>query len=196
MTLFTEKDINSQIVHANLSPTVSKSSDGEESILIRSKVSEFMLNIFGKIQPGVTIEFCTAGQFSTHQLLSYLLNIAGPSNVYLSTWTLKEEPARVLYFLKKTGKIKQLHCVFDYRIRTLDAKHFDFLQSFIDKYTLTKCHAKVLAIEGENLSIAVISSANMSNNPRIEAGYISCNKNSMEFHRNWIMDVINGKTVA
>ena len=199
MELFKFTDIDKVIKDQdklNACALVDKSLEDIQMSFIRSKTNDFMLNIFGQIKPKQTIEFCTAGEFSMHQLLQYILTFTGPANVYLSTWTLKEEPARVLHFLKKTGKIKELNCVFDYRIRTLDEKHFDFLHTIIDKYTLTKCHAKVLAIEGWYFNVAVISSANMSNNPRIEAGYISCNDKSVEFHKGWIMDIINGKTVA
>ncbi len=199
MSLFETKDIDNVLnTGGKLSSTalINEPNQNGEQTFVRAKSHELMIKIFGQIKSNNTIQFCTAGEFSTHQLLQYLLTFTGPANVYLSTWTLKEEPARVLYFLKKTGKIKQLNCVFDYRIRTLDAKHFDFLEKIIDKYALTKCHAKVLSIEGESMSIAVISSANMSNNPRIEAGYISCTITSMEFHKEWIMDIINGKKVA
>ena len=130
-----------------------------------------------------------------HELLTYLLEQSGPADVYISTWTLKEEPARILYALKQSGAIRNLYFVFDYRIRTLDAKHFDFIEKFATGYVLTKCHAKVMVIDGERLKASVVSSANMSNNPRIECGYIMGNEHSMNFHKQWIMDVINGKKV-
>lgn len=160
------------------------------------KSSELLNNLFGKIMPGTITEFCTAGEFSQHQVLQYLLTITGSANVYISTWTLKEEPARVLHFLRQTQKIKNLYCVFDYRIRTLDAKHFSFIEKSVTAYALTKCHAKVMVIEGERMSAAVVSSANFSNNPRIEAGYISCIDSSAAFHKAWIMDVIGGKKIC
>lgn len=168
----------------------------DDTTFIKSKANQLFMQLFGKINQGNIIQYCTAGQFSTHQLIQYLISITGPANVYLSTWALKEEPARVLYYLKKTGKIKQLNCVFDYRIRTLDAKHFDFLNNLIDNYALTKNHSKTIAIEGEKMSLAVISSANMSNNPRIETGCIICTTESMQFHKNWMMEIINGKKIA
>jgi hypothetical protein len=196
--MFDAKDIDNALSASaeKLSATAISDTAGiDDSKMISCKASELLLNIVGVIAPGKFVEFCTAGEFSVHQLLQYLLTHTGAADVYISTWTLKEEPARVLYFLKKTGKIKKLFCVFDYRIRTLDAKHFDFIEKVVDGYVLTKCHAKVMAIDGERMGVSVISSANMSNNPRIEAGVISCTAKSMEFHKGWIMDVINGKKV-
>ena len=172
------------------------STSNANNYVVSCKSSELLQNLVGKIQPGTAVEFCTAGEFSMHQLLQYLLTETGNANVYISTWTLKEEPARVLHFLKQTGKIKALYCVMDYRIRTMDAKHFDFIAKSMDAYMLTKCHAKVMVIEGERMSVTVVSSANFSNNPRIEAGVISCNEISASFHKGWIMDVIGGKKVC
>ena len=145
-----------------------------DALFIRSKTSDLLNKLIGKIRPGQMIEFCTAGEFSMHELLQYLLSITGPANVYLSTWTIKETPARVIYSLINQGYIKGIYCVLDYRIRTLDAKHFDLIKSILTEHKLTKCHAKTIAIEGERMSLSVISSANFSNNQRIETGCIKC----------------------
>jgi len=195
--MFDTKDIDSSIstTVTQLRATSMATNNAAGVSFIKCRATDLLLRLIGVITPGKFIEFFTAGEFSMHQLLQHLLTITGPADVYISTWTLKEEPARLLYLLKKEGKIKRLYCVFDYRIRTLDAKHFDFIEKIIDGYALTKCHAKVMAIDGELCGISVISSANMSNNPRIEAGVISCNKESMEFHKGWIMDVVKGKKV-
>ncbi len=191
--LFDIKDIGSP--SGNKLDARTHAIQGFNSLQIRGKASELIKNLFGKIVPGEIIEFCTAGEFSMHQLLQYLLSCTGPADVYLSTWTIKEEPARILYSLIKEGYIKNIYCVLDYRIRTLDAKHFDFIKQMLTSYKLTKCHAKTIAVHGERLSLSVVSSANLSNNPRIETGYINCTENSMLFHKGWIMDVIDGKKI-
>lgn len=188
-------DINEEITGTNKLAASTNIIDDVKGVPIRSRASELTIKLFNKIVPGAFIEFCTAGEFSMHHLLQHLLSISGPANVYLSTWTIKEDPARVLHYLKKSGHIKDLYAVLDYRIRTQDAKHYHLIEKLLTGHVLTKCHAKVIAIEGEKCSFAVVSSANMSNNPRIEAGYIACNDKSMLFHKGWIMDCINGKKI-
>ncbi len=193
--LFNRLDIDKNTAAVNKLCASSIISNNEGTLQLRSKTCNLLDNLVGKIIPGNIIEFCTAGEFSVHQLLHYLLLQAGPSNIYLSTWTIKEEPARVLFSLKREGLIKNIYCVLDYRVRTLDAKHFDFIKKIMTDHKLTKCHAKTISIDGERLSLSIVSSANLSNNPRIETGYINCTERSMLFHKGWIMDVINGKKV-
>lgn len=194
--LFGINEIDNSIAAAGSKLSASKNVlSADQTLQVRSRASQLISELMGKIISENIIEFCTAGEFSMHHLIEYLLEQTGPADIYLSTWTIKEEPARVLFNLKKSGLIKNLYCVFDYRIRTLDAKHFDFVKNIVTAYTLTKCHAKTVAIEGEKFSLALSSSANLSNNPRIETGYISCNMSSMLFHKGWIMDSINGKKV-
>lgn len=188
-------DINEKMDNSSKLVASVNTQDNINPVHIRSKASELTKNLFKKIAPGQFTEFVTAGEFSMHNLLQHLLTISGPANVYLSTWTIKEEPARVLHHLKKSGHIKDLYAVFDYRIRTQDAKHYHFVEGLLTGHVLTKCHAKVMAIEGEKRSFSVVSSANMSNNPRIEAGYVGCSEQSMLFHKGWIMDSINGKKI-
>lgn len=195
--LFDMIDIDQEIERSaeNLKASAVKQERPSGLVQIRCRASELLNELFEEIKSGNFIEYCTAGEFSTHQLLRYLLKQSGPADVYISTWTMKEDPARLLHSLKQSGAIRNLYFVFDYRIRTLDAKHFDFISKIATGYVLTKCHAKVMAIDGDKMKLAVVSSANMSNNPRIEAGYINCNAKSMEFHKGWIMDSINGRKV-
>lgn len=194
--LFSDSDIGKEILKtSNKLDAASLVIESAKASQIKGKAGEVLKKLVGEIAEGKIIEYCSAGEFSMHQLLQYLLSCTGAANVYLSTWTIKEEPARVLHYLIKEGVIKNLYCVLDYRIRTLDAKHFDFIEKTLTKYVLTKCHAKVMAIEGERMCVTVVSSANMSNNPRIEAGYINCSKESMEFHKGWIMGCIAGKKI-
>jgi hypothetical protein len=167
----------------------------DELLQLSVRAKELLSNLFDELTPNKHIDFCTAGELSIHQFLQYALTVTGPAHVYISSWAIKEDPARVLLFLKETGKIKKLFGVFDYRIKTLDAKHFHLIEKAFTKYALTKCHAKVVVIIGQNLSISIVSSANFSNNPRLEAGFISTCEPTVEFHKNWMDKVISGQTI-
>lgn len=166
-----------------------------ELLQLSCRAKDLCKNIFDELIPNKHIDFCTAGELSIHHLLQYGLTITGPADVYISTWVIKEEPARALLFLKEAGKIKQLFGIFDYRIKTLDAKHFHLIEKAMTKYELTKNHAKVVVIIGQTLSISIVSSANLSNNPRIEAGFISTCLPTVEFHKQWMEKVLSGQKV-
>jgi hypothetical protein len=167
----------------------------DELLQLSVRAKELLSNLFDELTPNKHIDFCTAGELSIHQFIQYALTVTGPADVYISSWAIKEDPARVLLFLKETGKIKKLFGVFDYRINTTDAKHFHFIKKAFTQYTLTKCHAKVVVIIGQNLSLTIVSSANLSNNPRIERGFISTCEPTINFDKQWMDKVLSGQTI-
>ncbi len=193
--LFDIKDIRSEPEASALQLQISKSSSPEELLQVSSRARDLLKLIFDELTPNKHIDFCTAGELSIHQIIQYALNLTGPADVYLSSWTIKEDPARALLFLKETGKIKQLFGVFDHRLNSDDAKHFHLIEKAFTQYVLTKNHSKVVVIIGQNLSICIVGSANLSNNPRIEAGFISTYSPTVEFHKQWMEQVLSGKKV-
>lgn len=142
------------------------------------------------------IDFMTAGNLSLHAIIEVMLHKIGPClQMYISTWAIKEAAARSLFALKKAGMIGSLYGVFDYRIKTLDSRAFQLVEHLFAKVELTKNHSKVILIEYKNTYITILSSANLSNNPRIETGFISFNKNVFMFHKEWMEKVFQGKKV-
>jgi hypothetical protein len=143
------------------------------------------------IEMGSVIEFVSDGRWSIHQIVKHLITITGAVNVHLATWTITEEPLRMLFKLKNEGKIKELNCLFDHRIKERTPKSFQFASQFVDRIGLAKSHAKVTVLENEDWAISINSSMNWSKNPRTESGVIICTKQSADFHKNWINNKIN-----
>ncbi len=179
----------------NLTFSFTQDPEPDELLFVNARAKDLLKEISGKLKEKTVIEFCTAGELNLHHLLQYFLKLTGPADVYISTWALKEDPCRVLLFLKETGKIKDLFGVFDYRIKSTDGKHFQLIEKAFTRFALTKNHSKVILIIGQNLSISIVSSANFSKNPRIEVGYISVNTSSVEFHKQWMDKVMSGQKV-
>lgn len=144
-----------------------------------------------KIEMGSVIEFVSDGRWSIHQIVKHLIEITGAVDVHLATWTITEEPLRMLFKLKNEGKIKELNCLFDHRIKERTPKSFQFASQFVDKMGLAKSHAKVTVLENEEWAITINSSMNWSKNPRTESGVIICTKESVDFHKKWINHKIN-----
>ena len=147
---------------------------------------------FGEFQPGVTLKFFTDGAWSMHHLVQYFLEQVGPSELVISTWTLTENPARILLNLKDAGLITALHCLFDYRIQDRSPKSYQLIESFADTIKLTKCHAKVATMLNEDHGVSIVGSANFSKNKRLEAGTVFTNREAALFDRNWIKGLIDG----
>lgn len=140
------------------------------------------------------IDFMTAGNLSLYNMIEVVLKKYGPClELYISTYAMKEAAARALFNLKQQKLIGSLHGIFDYRMKTVDTSGFQMAQKLFFRYELTKNHSKVILIEYRNRYITIVSSANMSNNPRIEAGFISLSQKTFYFHKSWMLNVFDGK---
>lgn len=148
-----------------------------------------------ELVPDQAQQFVTAGRWSMHQLLEYVLRMIGPCRLWMTTWTITEEPMRALLSLMREGLILELNAVLDYRIEKRKPEAFQLASSIITNIKLTKCHAKVAVLRNEHWDVTILSSANFSNNPRIEVGTIFTDRGSAEFHSAWIDEVIAGKEV-
>lgn len=149
-------------------------------------------DILGEIEQNETIHLPALAKWSSHELIEYLTTlIGGKCNVYLTSWSVKSTAVKTLLALMSNGFILQLRCVFDPRIKTQCPEAWQLADYNLEIIKLYKCHAKVTVIENEEWGISIVSSANLTRNPRIECYVISTDKNVANFHKQWILDVID-----
>ena len=194
--LFSTTELNSPKQRAALyAAFVSKESPNSQNY--SGKASEFVKELDHLLTiEAKHIDFMTAGKLSLHHIIEIIIQKFGPcQELYLSTWAIKEAAARSLFNLVRDKKIGSLHGIFDYRVKTVDSLSFNFIQPFFHRYELTKNHSKVVLIEYADKYITILCSANMSNNPRIEAGFISTCHKTFHFHKGWMLKVFDGKKV-
>ena len=141
----------------------------------------------GDIQEGECLQFMTNGAWSSHDMIEFFLRKIGCSDVFLTSWAVSEQAARRVVKLHEEGLISDLTCLFDYRIK--DRKYEPVLLfEKIGKVSLTKIHAKVIILQNSKTAITIVSSANLSKNPRVEAGAIFSCPDSANFHKKWIVN--------
>lgn len=143
----------------------------------------------GEIYQDKMIHFITSGRFSMHDLLLYVLNQTGPADVLVSTWSIAELAIRQIVQKHDEGLIKSIAFLIDPRVKVRNPKPLQMLAANFT-YKLKACHAKVTTIENDSWNISIISSANMTNNPRIERGVIFPFRDVFEFDKNWISNEI------
>ena len=163
----------------------------ENNKIAIGKADEKVHDVIGNIKMGETIHYASIGEWSMHNLLFHLLNKTGPANVFISTWSVSEDAVRQIIDKIKTGFILNIKAVFDWRVKLRRPEAFELAKFNIADIRLTTCHAKVTIIQNENWDIVVVGSANYTNNPRIEAGVISCDKTAAEFHKSWMTEELN-----
>ena len=157
------------------------------NLLSIGKANEKLHQVFGQVTDGQSVHYASLGDWSTHDLLFFLLEQTGPAKVYFTTWAISEYAIRQLYQFIEHGLILELKGIFDYRNGIRKPAELQFLQKITTDIKAAKCHAKVTVIENDNWGISVVGSANYTCNPRIEAGVLCCDKTVAAFHRDWIL---------
>ena len=161
------------------------------NLLTIGKANEKLHQVFGQVNDGQSVHYASLGDWSTHDLLFFLLEQTGPARVYFTTWAISEYAIRQLYQFIEHGLILELKGIFDYRNGIRKPAELQFLQKITTDIKAAKCHAKVTVIENDNWGISVVGSANYTRNPRIEAGVLCCDKTVAAFHRDWILNELS-----
>ncbi len=146
------------------------------------------------IKEGASIHFWSNGDWNMHDLLYYFLKFCGPSKVYITSWAISEIAMRKLYEFTKDGLITELNALFDYRNTTRKPAELEFIKKNAHNVKLAKCHAKVTVLENLKFGISIVSSANYTRNPRLEAGVITVSKRIAEFNAKCILNEINDES--
>jgi len=159
------------------------------------KANAKLTEVFGTIAQDQVIPYVSLGDWSTHDLLFFLLEQTGPARVWFTTWAISEYAIRQLYQFVEHGMILQLKGIFDYRNGVRKPAELQFLQKITTEIKPAKCHAKVTVIENDDWGISIVGSANFTRNPRIEAGVLFTCRNVADFERNWIERELADKSV-
>ncbi len=116
--------------------------------------------------------FISNGRWAMHDLLIYLLSLTGPATVKFSTFSIFEPAIRAISNAVEEGKITEITALFDYTVKTNKLDVLYFADNVIKNIYLLPNHSKIILINNSDWLITVIGSANMSPNPRREAGVI------------------------
>ena len=146
----------------------------------------------GEIRHDQVKPFFSEGLWSMHDLMIYLLEITGPAKVWLSTFSISEAAIRAILAATEKQLITEMHCLFDHTIKKHKLSLLYFAWSVIGDITITANHSKIMLIENDQWKITVIGSANMTPNPRKEAGVIFTVDKTFDQFKNHLEKAIEG----
>ena len=192
MSLFSLNDLSRKPKLKTESGSVSVSGPATCRI---GKANAKLQEVFGRISQDQILPFVSLGDWSTHDLLFFLLEQTGPAKVYFTTWAISEYAIRQLYKLIEKGLILELKGIFDYRNGIRKPAELQFLEKISTEIKPAKCHAKVTVLENDGWGISIVGSANYTRNPRIEAGVLFSLKEVAAFERNWIEKELSNNSV-
>jgi hypothetical protein len=143
------------------------------------------------ITPGMTVHYVSKGDWSMHDLVMQLVKTLGPSEIFFTTYALRETPIRQLVMGLQNGSITAIKMLVDTRAKIRTPEVFEMAKMNFCQIGQLNIHAKVCVIKSTKGSVCITGSANWTANPKIEAGVVSMNNELAEFHISWINKLIN-----
>ena len=191
MALFQTSEIEDFSTPRVKEPSILEASTQGPVANLLAKSTETLSECWPVLTPGQHIHYATAGLWSSHDLLFHLLAQTGPARIWIATWSMTEEPVRMLVQGMESGLIEELQLLLDVRVQVRNPSVLAFAKMQASQVRTSICHAKVTVLENQAWAIAIVGSANYTNNPRIESGVVIENREVARFHARWIQDEID-----
>jgi len=129
----------------------------------------------GEVYKDCEIFGLTKGQFSLFDLVEYVLDRAGPSDVTIATWTAAGADATRAFEFLRNGRIRSIRWIVD---RSFKSRQPDYCRTLIslfgnDCIRTTAIHGKFTLIRNDDWNFVIRTSMNLNQNKRIENFEIS-----------------------
>lgn len=128
--------------------------------------------------------------------ISAVNNFKNIDELYLSTWIISRYNIDMLCSFIDNNKLKKLHFVVSTRLKQLKKSDYSYLVEQFEKrkdkiiYKVCNSHAKVFSFKSKDNYITCIGSGNWTQNPRIETYMIINDKETFEFNKNWMLEIL------
>lgn len=127
--------------------------------------------VSGLERDGMELFGLTKGQFSLTDMIEAILEKTGPADLSISTWTAANGDVTRMLELLRSGAIRSCRWMVDLTfMRRCPQLTAEIRAKFgADAIRVTKTHAKFCTITNDNWQIALRSSMNLNQNPRMES---------------------------
>ena len=127
------------------------------------------------IQPGCEVVILTHGQFSLIDVITVLLDVTGPADVTISTWSAANADLTHAANFLRDGRIRTIRFLVDRSFQTRQPEYCATLRRLYgdDAIRTARLHAKFVTIRNDRWNLAVRTSANLNENPRLELVEVS-----------------------
>ena len=129
-------------------------------------------------------------------ILEWILNQMGACYVWQTSFSISEEFLRRLFFIHKSGLVKELNLVLDHKATNKTLKLWAFIDQVIERTYLTDNHSKILLVQAESgATVSVITSQNLTRGNRHESAFISTDPGIFATLHAEVTDLIDNHSV-
>jgi len=129
-------------------------------------------------------------------ILEWVLEQVGRSEVWQTSFSISEEFLRRLYFIEKSGKVKQFNLVLDHKATNKTLKLWVFITQVIKETHLADNHSKILLVKSDaGDTVSIITSQNLTRGNRMESAMVTTDSAIFENLHRSVTQLIKNKSV-
>ena len=130
-------------------------------------------NIFRPLSE-LSVQSALTNEVQIADILEWVLEQVGPSEVWQTSFSISEEFLRRLYFITRGGKASAIHLVLDFKATNKTLHLWRFIDQVISDTVLADNHSKVLLVQSASgVKVSIITSQNLTRGNRNEAYIIT-----------------------
>ena len=129
-------------------------------------------------------------------VLDWVLQQLGKSEVWQTSFSISEEFIRRLYFIEKSGLVTRFNLVLDHKATNKTLKLWAFITQVITTTYLADNHSKVLLVRSERGEVvSIITSQNLTRGNRSESAVVTTDPDIFATLQSQIEDLIKNHSV-
>lgn len=129
-------------------------------------------------------------------VLDWVLQQLGKSEVWQTSFSISEEFIRRLYFIEKSGLVTRFNLVLDHKATNKTLKLWAFITQVITTTYLADNHSKVLLVRSERDEVvSIITSQNLTRGNRSESAVVTTDPDIFATLQSQIEDLIKNHSV-
>ena len=146
------------------------------------------------LQPNQTQCYLT-NTLQVADIVEWVLSQIGKSTIWQTSFSISEEFLRRLYFISKSGNVDSLHLLLEFKATHKTLRLWAFLTQAIEPTYLADNHSKVILIQSAAMSVAIITSQNLTRGNRHESAIVTTDPAVFHTLHEQIEDLIRNHAV-
>ena len=152
-------------------------------------------NIFRPLS-STSLQSALTNEVQIADILEWVLQQVGRSEVWQTSFSISEEFLRRLYFITKDDKASAIHLVLDFKATNKTLSLWTFIEQVITTTHLADNHSKVLLVQSEKGDkVCIITSQNLTRGNRNESYIITTDKHVFDKFLDEIKSLIKNHSV-
>lgn len=143
-----------------------------------------------------SVQSALTNEVQIADILEWVLEQVGTSEVWQTSFSISEEFLRRLYFITRGEKASAIHLVLDYKATNKTLHLWRFIEQVISTTHLADNHSKVLLVQSQKGDkVSIITSQNLTRGNRNEAYIITTDPKVFDKFLHEVQDLIKCHSV-